>query len=202
MEYKRSYHPKWETLKNNNTKKIIIGTMPPARLCYYEKECINRIEVTGKKINDYEKNIDYFYCSIDNYFWAILLYLCNNNINENIKEKIEKIKKKINNKNELQNLLKSKNIAITDIIKSCIHNNYSSADSDLLSIEFISKEELKELLNDDIKIFCTSKFVKDLLCMNYASHYDEEKSIITIDEKNIKYIFCMLQQKECLIEQV
>ena len=55
-----SYHPNWENNIKETTTKLIIGSMPPKRLCLNEKS---------------NEDIDYYYGSKDNYFWNIMNYM-------------------------------------------------------------------------------------------------------------------------------
>ena len=169
-----SKHPKWG--KNgelyyipNNATKLIIGTMPPSKLC-------------NGKIDD-EKFIDFFYGSPDNYFWNIMKFL------EDNKEKKLKYKE-LNKDNKFDDIasckdfLESHNIGILDIVESCIHNNNSAADSDLLSIKEIDLVKILKENNSIKEIFCTSEYAKTLLCVYYAKSIIKEK-----EDKHYKISF-------------
>ena len=154
-----SVHPKWG--KNGefyyipkNATKLIIGTMPPARICNKELK---------------SDDIDFFYGSNDNYFWNIMKFLDDTKIKRLSDKDLNTYKDiKFNNIDDCKKFLDDNNIGIVDIVENCIHNNNSAADNDLLSIKNINLVKiLKE--NKEIKeIFCTSEFVKTLISVYYA----------------------------------
>ena len=159
----RVYHPKWsDNGKECNfipkgMKKLIIGTMPPKKLCVNKK---------GIKIYDNHKNqnVDFFYGSSKNKLWRILSNISKNKdilynkdyvkIKDNYKDYLVGIRKKFS---------KEYHIGFVDVIESCIHNEDSSKDSDLLSIK--SNKTLLKILKKcpQVEIFCTSKDTLNLL---------------------------------------
>ena len=140
----QSIHPNWENNINEKTTKLVVGSMPP--------------EFVITKNSD-KMRIDYFYGSKYSHFW-------------NICEEINNIK--INDANDCINLIKSKNIGIIDIYKSCVRKDNNSADNNLVPKEF---ENITNVLYDypNIEeIYCTSVYVKNKLIKILKENFKEK----------------------------
>lgn len=133
----KSIHPYCPYIPED-AKKLIVGTIPPARFC-----------TQGKK-ELYADDVDFYYGSRDNCFWNLMAEITQKEVQrENTKEAIE----------ERKALLDSLKIGITDIIESCIHKEGKSDDK---SLEIITRKPLNALLLQypeiDTLIY-TSRFV-------------------------------------------
>ncbi len=175
------YHPKWSDDGQEcnfippKMKKIIIGTMPPKKLCV-NKKGIKIYSNTHKK-----NNVDFFYGSTKNKLWKKLSEISgNDNIVDNTKNLVD-IRK---------NFSKKYHIGFADVIQSCIHNNNSSYDLNLLSIE--PNKTLIKILKEypDVKIFCTSKNTLNLLKIYFVKEIKEkEKDIYEVKFRGINHYF-------------
>ena len=151
-----SKHPYQPFIPDGATS-LIIGTIPPARFCK-----------PPFKLKD--DDVDFYYGSRDNYFWELIgevfeTKLVNSNTEEAVKQRKE--------------LLKANNLAITDIIESCIHPDESAKDS---TLEIIQRKPIEQLLkeHDSIQtLIYTSEFVKKQI----NHHFDTYHSINSEDKK-------------------
>ena len=180
-----SLHPNWG---ENNEKyyipkgatKLVVGTMPPRRLCINKRE---------------SGDLDFFYGSRDNYFWKIVSYIdINDNKPVTEKNKIENVK--ITSEKMCKDILKKYNIGIIDIVLSCIHNINDKGDSlasddDLLDLKPIDLIEVLKNNKNINTIFCTSNFAKNLLGIYYAEHikYNKKNKCGEIVFKEINKIY-------------
>lgn len=132
MNIEITKHPLWGNNNemyyiNNNTEKLVIGSMPPRFICI---EDLNR-----------KNDIYFFYGSSNNYFWK--------NFEDN--SLIDKSLSKEEIKNNRINFINKHKIGFIDIVKECYHNynnitnKYSSKDNDLLNIKQI---DLISILNN------------------------------------------------------
>lgn len=163
----KSKHP-YEPFIPNDTKRLIIGTIPPPRFC---KE--------GYELN--ADDVRFYYGSKDNAFWKLINELFNANLSfENADMAID----------DRKNLLVRLNLGITDIIEECIHVNDSAADEDL--DEIVNKDLAKLLINNpaiDTLIY-TSEFVKkeiNKMFMTYHSINPENKKLQSVGINGKKY---------------
>lgn len=182
----RAYHPKWSddgkecNFIPNEMKKLIIGTMPPENLCINEegrkinpKHHNNSVNKKGKK----NKNIDFFYGSTRNKLWRLL---SNISKNKNIIYNKDDDNKKDNYEEYLVDIrkefVKEYHIGFADVIESCIHNESSSKDSELLSIE--PNKTLIEILKKypEVEIFCTSKNTLWFLKIYFVENITESET--------------------------
>ena len=157
-----SNHPKWskdqkqEYYIPKNATKLLIGSMPPARIC------ANKF-----RAND----LNFFYGSSDNHFWDILFLITNKPREKTIRA--------------CQKFLDDHQLGLFDVVKSCIHNankfgNPLASDKSLLSITPIPQEEFLEVLKGIKKIYITGDFVLDLLKIFYAEkvEYNKKEGLI------------------------
>jgi len=104
------FHP-YEPFLNINTKKIIVGTLPPPRFCTKEY-----------KTND----VDFCYGSSDGLLWKTLDIIFNLNLEyKNTKEEIEKRKE----------FLISQKIGVCDIVNTCKREKVDASDLGMRDIE-------------------------------------------------------------------
>lgn len=97
------FHP-YKPFLNQNTEKIIVGTLPPPRFCTKEFK---------------ERDVDFCYGSKDNLLWQAINKIYSLNLAfENTKEEINKRK---------EFLLKQK-IGICDIVESCNREKIDASD--------------------------------------------------------------------------
>lgn len=101
----KSKHPTWDSMINKNTKKLVIGSMPP--------DFMNDIESNCMKIN-------YFYGSSKNKFWDICTDIRNINFET---------------PNDCKNFLKENNIGIIDIYQEVNRKDGNASDNNLESLE-------------------------------------------------------------------
>lgn len=97
------FHP-YEPFLNNDTKKIIVGTLPPPRFSKKELK---------------EKDVDFCYGSKDNLLWQVLNKIFDLNLEFiNTKEEVQKRKK----------FLENRKIGICDIVHSCQREKINASD--------------------------------------------------------------------------
>lgn len=129
---------------NENTTKLLIGSMPPKRIC----DC-----------NLKDGDIDFFYGSKDNSLWKIFFEDLNLTKYQRTKEDCSKF-------------LDDYNIGLFDVVSSCIHNlkndNPSAADENLLSITPIPLKDFTSILKDIKILYITGEYVLSLLKIFYA----------------------------------
>lgn len=124
-----------QTLINENTTKLIIGSFPSNELTPYNGNAA----------------INYFYGNLSR-FWQIIRQ--SHNLNDNFENDIDLIK----------GFLKNNQIGIIDIIYKCYRLNDTSAlDTDLSIIELENIPEFLEKFQNITKIYTTSNFVRNLL---------------------------------------
>ena len=102
-------------------------------------------------------------------------------IKDNYKEYLVDIRKKF---------AKEYHIGFADVIESCIHNNNSSKDSDLLSIK--PNKTLLEILKKypQVEIFCTSKNTLNLLKIYFVEKIKaKEKDVYEVKFRGINNYF-------------
>lgn len=177
-----SYHPNWGDKEKyyipKGSTKLIIGSMPPQRLCVDKKGC----KLDSVKSDKNNIDMDFFYGSKDNFFWNILNYI-NINRNKNFNNFKELENARVENISICREILKNNNIGIIDVVASCIHNRNDNgvalaSDNDLLYIKPIELTEILKNNKNINTIFCTSDYVKSLLGIYYAEHikYDDDKN--------------------------
>ncbi len=104
------FHP-YEPFINTNTKKIIVGTLPPPRFCTKEY-----------KVND----VDFCYGSQDGLLWKSLDVIFNLKLTyKNTKEEIEKRK----------GFLISQKIGVCDIVNTCKREKIDASDIGMSDVE-------------------------------------------------------------------
>ena len=162
-------HP-FEPFIKNDTKYLIVGTIPPHRFC------INSLE---------DGDVKWFYGSKDNSFWEIISSVFDVELND--LDSIEK-RKEFSTKNY---------IGFIDLFHQIYRYKESSSDSDIIPISF--KDIFKYIENTEIDtILFTSEYVeklsKSLLSdkKNYVNR-DSKKDItkfdyINFNNNNIKWI--------------
>ena len=135
------FHP-YKPFLNQDTEKIIVGTLPPPRFCNKEFK---------------ERDVDFCYGSKDNLLWQAINKIYNLNLAfENTKEEINKRK---------EFLLKQK-IGICDIVESCQREKIDA--SDIGMSEIILRDILgyvKEYKNIQTLIFTGG------LCKNSPEYF-------------------------------
>lgn len=163
-------HP-FEPFIKNDTKYLIVGTIPPHRFC------INSLE---------DGDIDWFYGSKDNSFWEIISSVFDVELND--LDSIEK-RKEFSENNK---------IGFIDLFHQIYRHKESSSDSDIIPISF--KDIFKYIENTNIdSILFTSEYVHNLstslfsekikCCVNRDSKKDTNKfDNINFDDKNIKWV--------------
>lgn len=163
-------HP-FEPFIKNDTKYLIVGTIPPHRFC------INRLE---------DDDVNWFYGSKDNSFWEIISSVFDVDLND--LDSIEK-RKEFSTKNY---------IGFIDLFHQIYRHKQSSSDSDIIPISF--KDIFKYIENTEIDtILFTSEYVEKLstslfsekikCCVNRDSKKDTNKfDNINFDDKNIKWV--------------
>lgn len=163
----RSIHP-YKTYIPDNTTKLIIGSIPPYRFCN-KKERLNK------------KDVGFYYGSYKNQFWHLLEEATN------IKLDYENTEKAVIQRKAL---LKSYNIGITDVVKSCIHKDGKSDDKSLIDIEYRKIDKLLKKYKKIDTLICTSSFVVTKLNMFASKKYRasiNNKRIGTIIINNKEY---------------
>lgn len=117
----KSTHP-YEPFVPNGATKLIIGTIPPYRFC-----------IKPKQLN--KNDVDFYYGSSDNAFWHLVEQVSGESFDYEPTEKAITQRKAF---------LEKRKIGITDIIKSCTHNNGKSDDASLDNIEPKPLQQLLE----------------------------------------------------------
>jgi G:T/U-mismatch repair DNA glycosylase len=154
-EEKIDVHP-YEPFIPKGARKLIIGTIPPSRFCRIPQVL-------------YEKDVDFYYGSKDNYFWTIM---------NDIFEKDLKFVNDISSINQRKELLKQLNTGITDIVEKCIRADNSASDRNL---KILNHKDLASLLADNPSIetlIYTSEFVKTQINIKCNTYH-----VIEIDNK-------------------
>ena len=146
---------------NENTTKLLIGSMPPKRIC----DC-----------NLKDGDIDFFYGSKDNRLWKIFFEDLNLTKYQRTKEDCSKF-------------LDDYNIGLFDVVSSCIRNpqndNSCAADENLLSITPLPLKDFTSILKDIIILYITGEYVLSLLKIFYAEKIEfASKKEITMHEIN------------------
>lgn len=133
----RSIHP-YEPYVPASATKLIVGSIPPFRFCH----------PSGKlESND----VRFYYGSSSNSFWPLLTEVTSQNFTyQNTSNAIS----------ERKDFLKAKNIGITDIIESCVHQDGHSDDNSLKEIELRPLDQLLLKYPKIDTIICTSDFVR------------------------------------------
>lgn len=163
-----SQHPFAPFIPEDATQ-LIIGTIPPFRFC----------EANPKLRKD---DVFFYYGSDENSFWDL--------IGEAINKKFTKTNSDFSI-NERKEALRSLKMGITDIVKTCIHENGESSDSKLKNIK---KKDIDVLLKANPQIdtlIYTSEFVKKLMNEKFETYHtltpDQPKlQSVKIKEKTYK----------------
>lgn len=123
------FHP-YKPFLNKDTKKIIVGTLPPPRFCTKEY-----------KLND----VDFCYGSQDGLLWKTLDVIFNLNLKyQNTKEEIEKRK----------NFLISQKIGVCDLVETCKRKKIDASDLGMSDVKLRDiLKYLEEYINIDTIIF-------------------------------------------------
>ena len=180
-EYKNSKHPNWGENGElyfipKNATKLIIGTLPPSRLCDNELE-----------LND----INFFYGSKDNYFWKIMKFINNSKIND-----LDEVDR-FNTVDECKKFLNDNKIGLIDIIKECKHklgvNGKPLASDDTISdITPIDLMKVLKEYKDIDTIFYTGEEVVKLLNKYYSTEICSKLNAITFKDNDKLYKFYKL----------
>jgi G:T/U-mismatch repair DNA glycosylase len=104
------YHP-YEVFINNNTTKLIVGTLPPPRFCTKELK---------------KEDVDFSYGSADNLLWKVIDKIFEQNFLYNNSQKAIEQRKNF--------LIKNK-IGICDIVKSCHREKIDASDIGMRDIK-------------------------------------------------------------------
>lgn len=177
---RKSYHPKWgddqvyDILPN--AKKIILGSMPPKKLC---------LDYAGKRFKN-TNDINYFYGSNKNLFWNILGYIYENDNRENIGKNKLLFADNIEDTIFLRKKFMHNNyIGLVDIFKSCIHGDeYSDSKIEYEEDDLIDLCDILTKNSEITQIYCTSNYVKNKLKKHFI---DELHYIHDSDKKNYKH---------------
>ena len=175
MDKLLSHHPKWGNNKNlyyinDDTNKLIIGTIPPYRLCTNELN---------------ENDINFYYGSKDNYFWNIMKFLDNKESKD--KNLNNYVDIKISNIVECKKFLDKNKIGIIDIVKECYHelndkNKPLASDDALQDIVPIELNTILKKYDKITTLFCTSRKVLTFLNKYYSVKINiKENTIIFKD---------------------
>ena len=149
--------------------KLIIGTIPPPRFCSTTPELK-------------EEDVFFYYGSCDNSFWPLVGKAINKEFTyTNSELSITEIKK----------TLRSMNMGITDIIKSCIHEDGKATDDNLKDIK---DKDIEDLLKENTQIdtlIYTSEFVKKLINNHFKTYHTlipdhPKEQSVKINEKTYK----------------
>jgi G:T/U-mismatch repair DNA glycosylase len=145
-------HP-FEPFLPHNTKRLIIGTIPPQRFC-----------ILGTPL--FEDDVNFFYGSKDNYFWDLIGEIFNKKfLKQNTEQAI----------NQRKEFLKNEGIGITDIVETCERINNSASDKKLIITKY--KDLKKILLNYNIDtLIYTSEYVKKCINGEYVTYHKIDKS--------------------------
>ena len=166
----RSIHPYKPYIPTTATK-LIIGSIAPYRFC-------NKKGILNKK------DVRFYYGSYKNQFWHLLEEVTNKRLDyENTEDAV----------NQRKDLLRSYNIGITDVVKSCIHKDGKSDDKSLIDIEYRKIDKLLIKYKKIDTLICTSSFVVTKLNMfarkkYHASPNDKRMGTITINNKEYKVV--------------
>ncbi|QKF74109.1 Mug-like uracil-DNA glycosylase [Aliarcobacter faecis] len=130
------YHP-YNPILYENTKYLIIGTLPPPRFCSKELKL---------------KDVDFCYGSKDNLLWQIFNQIFSLNlVFENSTKAIE----------QRYDFLKNKKIGICDIVESCHREKLDASDNGMLNIKLRDLLKYLSTYKNIDTIFFTGKNSKN-----------------------------------------
>lgn len=163
-------HP-FEPFIKNDTKFLIVGTIPPHRFC------TNSLE---------DGDVNWFYGSKDNSFWEIISCVFNTKLND--LDSIEKRKEFSTNNN----------IGFIDLFHQIYRYKESSSDSNIIPMSFknifkyIENKEINSILftSEYVERLSTALFSKETNCyVNRDSKRDTSQfDYVNFNNKNIKWI--------------
>ena len=139
MESRRDRHP-YDPFVPPGARRIIIGSFPPRRFCGPEKAL-------------FPEDVEFYYGSRDNGFWPLVGELSGTDFPRNQDSRSVSVR---------QDFLRTRALAMTDIVESCTRINGLSSDRDLRDIGTRPLGRLLEAYPEIHTLLFTSTFVRRL----------------------------------------
>lgn len=158
-------HP-YEPFIFSDTKKLIIGTIPPPRFCNIKKKL-------------YPSDVDFYYGSRDNHFWDIMSEVFDTPLTRGTSTSIL----------ERKCLLQEHHIGICDILKNAERKKFnSSADKDLIvkNNDILNLEVLLQKFPNITTLIYTSNKVKSFIYQRTKREHRLKNGQRSICLNNIK----------------